>query len=117
MKARIRENAYGNWYGYVGNKKVQMFYGNHVAQQFDAEKWLERVTATPERHAELFAKFIESKQLEHARITVAHDTVNVVMSGKDDGLFIIEEAKRERGVIAHTGRRSFSIMFFQTTQR
>lgn len=36
----VRENAYGNWYGYVGNRRVEMFFGNSYDQQFDALAWL-----------------------------------------------------------------------------
>jgi hypothetical protein len=35
-----RANAYGNWYGYQGSKRVTMFFGDYVDQMFEAAAWL-----------------------------------------------------------------------------
>jgi hypothetical protein len=35
-----KANAYGNWYGYQGSKRVTMFFGDYVDQMFEAAQWL-----------------------------------------------------------------------------
>jgi len=41
MKFRIKENAWGNWVGYQGTKKVVEFADTPTSTQKDkAEKWL-----------------------------------------------------------------------------
>jgi hypothetical protein len=42
MKHSIRENAWGNWYGYTGGRKVEQFFSNQHGddQQQQAEAWL-----------------------------------------------------------------------------
>lgn len=37
---RVKANAYGNWYGYQGSKRVEMFWGDYNDQMFDAARWL-----------------------------------------------------------------------------
>lgn len=36
----VRPNAWGNWYGYEGNKNVALFFGNYDEQRDDAAQWL-----------------------------------------------------------------------------
>jgi hypothetical protein len=41
MKARIRENIYGNWYGYLGNRRVEMFFNSSTeTMEQAAKRWL-----------------------------------------------------------------------------
>lgn len=41
MKRRIRKNAWGNWYGYLGNKKVEWFASDaEYSQEEIAQHWL-----------------------------------------------------------------------------
>jgi hypothetical protein len=46
MKARIHQNIYGNWYGYLGTRRVEMFFGHPWEQEQDAKAWLERMNDT-----------------------------------------------------------------------
>ena len=42
-KPRIRQNIYGNWYGYIGARKVEMFFGSGGCggeQELLAKEWL-----------------------------------------------------------------------------
>jgi hypothetical protein len=41
MKAAIRQNVYGNWYGYLGGRKVEWFTGSTTEQELAAHEWLE----------------------------------------------------------------------------
>lgn len=55
MKARIRKNQYDNWYGYIGNKRVEMFFNdNNGTQEENAKRWLAERSPyeTPESYAE-----------------------------------------------------------------
>lgn len=38
----IRANAWGNWYGYVGTKKVELFWGDYTDQAQSASEWLDK---------------------------------------------------------------------------
>lgn len=38
-RPRIRQNIYGNWYGYRGTTKVEWFFGQCGGQQ-EASEWL-----------------------------------------------------------------------------
>jgi hypothetical protein len=41
MKARIKQNIYGNWYGYLGNKRVMEFgETSEFTQEQNAQRWL-----------------------------------------------------------------------------
>jgi len=41
MKARIKQNAWGNWYGYLGNKKVESFSNTPTeTMEQQAQVWL-----------------------------------------------------------------------------
>lgn len=43
MKASIKQNIYGNWYGYLGGRKVESFFGSGGSgggQEFEARQWL-----------------------------------------------------------------------------
>jgi hypothetical protein len=45
-KAKIRQNIYGNWYGYIGARKVEMFFGSGGCggeQEFQAKQWLAKM--------------------------------------------------------------------------
>lgn len=46
MKARIKENRYGNWYGYLGTRRVESFFNDSQGSQEDhAKEWLARQNA------------------------------------------------------------------------
>ena len=52
----IKENRYGNWYGYKGNKRVEIFFAIPGKSQEDsAKEWLQERTKktneTPTLHA------------------------------------------------------------------
>lgn len=53
-RARIRENAWGNWYGYIGNKRVEQFFNTpEETQEQQARRWLAEQEAqghTPGAH-------------------------------------------------------------------
>lgn len=34
-------NVYGNWYGYLAGREVQMFFGRDAEQEADARRWLQ----------------------------------------------------------------------------
>jgi hypothetical protein len=39
-KVTIRENVWGNWYGYISGRRVEQFFNTPFAtQQQNAEKW------------------------------------------------------------------------------
>lgn len=38
-----KANAYGNWYGYQGKKRTEMFWGDYTDQMFEAAAWLKRI--------------------------------------------------------------------------
>lgn len=40
MKRTIKQNVYGNWHGYEGGRKVELFLGNTWEQEQDAREWL-----------------------------------------------------------------------------
>ena len=41
MKARIKQNVYGNWYGYLGSKRVIEFGETaEYTQEQNAQRWL-----------------------------------------------------------------------------
>ncbi len=41
MRYRIRENRWGNWYGYAGRKRVEMFFASpEKSQEQSAREWL-----------------------------------------------------------------------------
>lgn len=41
MKARIKQNAWDNWYGYLGRKRVEMFFNTSTATaEQNAQAWL-----------------------------------------------------------------------------
>jgi hypothetical protein len=40
LKPRIRQNIYGNWYGYLGNHRVESFFGSVEVQEEKAIEWL-----------------------------------------------------------------------------
>jgi len=41
MKARIRQNAWDNWYGYLGRKRVMEFVNSSTeTQEQQAKRWL-----------------------------------------------------------------------------
>jgi hypothetical protein len=42
MKVKIRQNIYGNWYGYISGRKVEWFFGSTTEQKIAAHKWLEK---------------------------------------------------------------------------
>lgn len=45
MKARIKQNAWGNWYGYLGNKKVASFSNTPTeTMEEQAQAWLKENT-------------------------------------------------------------------------
>lgn len=47
LKPRIRENRWGNWYGYLGNRKVEWFMNDdNGTQEENAKKWLANMQAT-----------------------------------------------------------------------
>lgn len=39
MTIRVRPNAWGNWYGYIGREYVALFMGDYEEQQADAYAW------------------------------------------------------------------------------
>lgn len=39
-KPRVRQNLYGNWYGYIGTSKVEYFSGTPRNQEEQARRWL-----------------------------------------------------------------------------
>lgn len=43
---RIRENAYGNWYGYIGTRRVELFLGSSFEQERAARQWLDDMQRT-----------------------------------------------------------------------
>ena len=44
---RIRQNVWGNWYGYIGTRKVQWFFDNSFGTQEEhAKRWLESFHST-----------------------------------------------------------------------
>jgi hypothetical protein len=39
-KVTVRENLYGNWYGYIGGKRAEMFYNSSFeSQEMMAQRW------------------------------------------------------------------------------
>jgi hypothetical protein len=54
MKYRIKQNAWGNWNGYAGNRKVEMFFGDGInstaAQEEAARTWLAKMNAPEWSH-------------------------------------------------------------------
>jgi hypothetical protein len=43
LKPRIKQNIYGNWYGYLGNHRAEMFFGCGGfggEQERQAQEWL-----------------------------------------------------------------------------
>lgn len=48
-KPRIRQNIYGNWYGYVGTSKVRFFYGWPEQQEQEAREWLNKQLAASKK--------------------------------------------------------------------
>ena len=40
MKRTIKQNVYGNWHGYEGGRKVELFLGNTWEQEQEAREWL-----------------------------------------------------------------------------
>jgi hypothetical protein len=65
MKARIHQNIYGNWYGYLGTRRVEMFFGPAWEQERSAKAWLHRmntVTGAQERQladADRFQRMVD----------------------------------------------------------
>lgn len=70
MRPRIQQNAWGNWYGYIGRKRVKAFSNpvpNYGAQQ-EAEQWFsdtlvlveraKRYSTDPREQAEEFARLL-----------------------------------------------------------
>jgi hypothetical protein len=50
-KARIRCTAWGNWYGYIGNRKVELFMNNeNGTQEENARHWLTQAKAGERTH-------------------------------------------------------------------
>lgn len=43
ITVRVRPTAWGNWYGYIGSKEVQLFMGDYNEQQENAHKWAETI--------------------------------------------------------------------------
>ena len=40
-KPRIKQNAWGNWYGYLGNRKIECFFNDDQGtQEQHAQEWL-----------------------------------------------------------------------------
>jgi hypothetical protein len=40
-KRRIRQNAYGNWYGYIGTRRVEQFFNSpEETMEQQANRWL-----------------------------------------------------------------------------
>lgn len=35
----VHENIYGNWYGYEGSRRVEMFFGDNFTQGRRAHEW------------------------------------------------------------------------------
>lgn len=70
MKARIRCNQYGNWYGYIGNKKVISFMNTPFdSQEQQAQSWL------------------ESQKLTSYRFTSDHNIETIKPFASDDEAF------------------------------
>jgi hypothetical protein len=64
MKARIKQNAWGNWYGYLGNRKVECFFNDaYGTQEQHAQEWLaEQEARTPKA-------MVESEEIQgHLRV-------------------------------------------------
>lgn len=58
MKATIRQNVWGNWYGYIGGRTAAMFFGNDHEQSTDAARWLKAVSElTPTQQHALVTRY------------------------------------------------------------
>jgi hypothetical protein len=42
-KITVRKNAWDNWYGYVGGRKAEMFFGSPEEQESQARSWAEKM--------------------------------------------------------------------------
>lgn len=54
MKVAIRQNVWGNWYGYIGGRVAAQFFGNETEQSTDARAWecaVNGLTAVQRREA------------------------------------------------------------------
>lgn len=52
-KAKIKQNAWGNWYGYIGTRKVAAFSNSPTQSQEDAAKeWLDQQMPTAKSESE-----------------------------------------------------------------
>jgi len=62
MKAKIRQNIYGNWYGYIGTRKVEWFFGTTTEQEREANEWLQM------KQAELNAHRLAEKRARQVKL-------------------------------------------------
>jgi hypothetical protein len=62
MRATIRQNAWGNWYGYIGRRKARAFFNTATqTQEQQANDWLTEQTLN------IAAGSVESKQMQRLR--------------------------------------------------
>ncbi len=55
MKYRIKQNAWGNWYGYKGTRKVESFSSSpYESQEEQALRWLDCMENGKEWKSELY---------------------------------------------------------------
>jgi hypothetical protein len=93
---RIRETAWGNWYGYLGSKRVECFGASSTeTQQQAAERWLREKTLRDPRR---IADALTVPKRKPAMATPAPDAwVSLVLSSMGD-----DELRAESLNVANT---------------
>lgn len=78
MKVTVRQNVWGNWYGYIGGRLAAMFFGNDHEQSADAARWLKAVSAlTPAQQRAAVGQYRFGGRTYGHGYTFEGDTLNV----------------------------------------